>query len=83
MIVSEQWPEQLGALADAAPAGLGLLFEQRYLSIHTPTEQHLAALMSYRPHVIYAFPSYLLDLITTAEHCGTALPQITTLYTSS
>jgi phenylacetate-CoA ligase len=83
MIVSEQRPEQLGALADAAPAGFGLLFDQRYLSIHTSTEQHLAALARYRPHAIYAFPSYLLDLIATAEHCGAALPQIATLYTSS
>jgi phenylacetate-CoA ligase len=83
MIISEQAPERLGSLADAAPSGLGVFFQQRHLSIHTPIEQHLAVLQGYRPHVIYAFPSYLLDLITTAERRATPVPKIATLYTSS
>ena len=40
-------------------------------------------LQAYRPHILYAFPSYLLDLIAAAERHGTALPRIATLYTSS
>lgn len=83
VIISEQSPERLGSLSDAAPSGLGILFRQQYLSIHTAVEQHLAALQAYKPHIIYAFPSYLLDLIATAERRGTPLPRIATLYTSS
>ena len=83
MIISEQPPERLDSLAEAAPSGLGIFFQQRHLSIHTPIEQHLGALQRYRPHVIYAFPSYLLDLIATAARCATPLPKIATLFTSS
>jgi phenylacetate-CoA ligase len=83
MIISEQTPELLAASASQGPSGLGLFFQQRRLSIHTPIEQHLAALSSYQPHIIYAFPSYLLDLIATAELHAQTLPIIETLYTSS
>ena len=83
LIVSEQTPEQLAGVAEAAPSGLGIFFRQRYVSIHTPAEDHLPLLRDYQPHIIYAFPSYLLDLITIAERLGTALPRVATLYTSS
>ncbi len=83
MIISEQPSELLQPLADAAPSGLGVFFRQQYLSIHTPAEHHLTVLARFRPHIIYAFPSYLLDLITTAERRAVALPRIATLYTSS
>jgi phenylacetate-CoA ligase len=81
MIVSEQAPELLKSVADAAPSSLFL--PRQYLSIHTPPEHHLTALAAYRPEIIYAFPSYLLDLIATAERGALPLPQIATLYTSS
>jgi phenylacetate-CoA ligase len=83
LIISEQAPELLGASAMSAPSGLGVFFSQRRLSIHTPIEQHLTVLARYRPHIVYAFPSYLLDLIATAELHGLVLPRIETLYTSS
>jgi phenylacetate-CoA ligase len=83
MIISEQPPERLDSLADAAPSGLGIFFQQRHLSIHTPIEQHLGALQHYRPHILYAFPSYLLDLMATAAIRGSPLPKIATLFTSS
>jgi phenylacetate-CoA ligase len=83
MIISEQPPEQLGSIAEAAPSGLGVFFQQRRLSIHSPIELHLTALARYRPHIVYAFPSYLLDLIATAERRAIPLPKIATLYTSS
>jgi phenylacetate-CoA ligase len=83
MIISEQPPERLGSVADAAPSGLGIFFQQRHLSIHTPIEQHLGVLQHYRPHVIYAFPSYLLDLIASAALSAMPLPKIATLFTSS
>ncbi len=83
MIISEQAPELLGSIAEAAPSGLGWCYQQRHLSIHAPIAQHLQALLRYRPHMIYAFPSYLLDLIATAERSATPLPKIATLFTSS
>ncbi|HLF10680.1 MAG TPA: hypothetical protein VJA26_05655, partial [Gammaproteobacteria bacterium] len=81
MIISEQPPELLKSVEAAAPSSP--LVRRRYLSIHMPVEQHLSVLAGYRPHIIYAFPSYLLDLIATAERRALTLPQIATLYTSS
>jgi phenylacetate-CoA ligase len=83
LIVSEQEPDQLSALEAAASSGLHLFIQQRYLSIHTPAAEHLPFLLSYRPHILYAFPSYLLDLITIAERQGVPLPHNAMLYTSS
>ena len=83
LIITEQEPDRLPALEAEASAGLHLFIRQRYLSIHTPAAEHLPFLLNYRPHIIYAFPSYLLDLITIAERQGVPLPQNATLYTSS
>lgn len=83
MIVSEQPPELLAAAVSDGPSGLGVFFRRRYLSIHTPIRDHLTELARYRPHMIYAYPSYLLDLVTTAERCNMQLPRIGVLYTSS
>lgn len=83
LIISEQPPEQLPLVVRAAPSGLGFFFQQRYLSIHTPAEQHLAVFANYRPDLVYAFPSYLLDLISIAERRHQSLPKVAALYTSS
>jgi phenylacetate-CoA ligase len=83
MIISGQTPELLGASVRSAPSGLGVIFSQKRLSVHAPSEQNVAALVRWRPHVIYASPSYLIDLIATAERLELALPKIKTLYTSS
>jgi phenylacetate-CoA ligase len=83
LIVSEQAPELLAASSGSAPSGLGVFFSQRRVSIHTPVAGHLAELAGYRPHIVYAFPSYLIDLIASAERGGLPLPRIATLYTSS
>jgi phenylacetate-CoA ligase len=83
MIISGEAPALLEASAESAPSGLGVIFSQKRLSVHTPPEQNVAALARYRPHAIYAFPSYLMELVSTAERLGLALPKIKTLYTSS
>jgi phenylacetate-CoA ligase len=83
LIVSEQPPELLAASTGSAPSGLGVFFSQKRVSIHTPVAGHLAMLAGFRPHIIYAFPSYLIDLIASAERAGLPLPRIETLYTSS
>jgi phenylacetate-CoA ligase len=83
MIVSEQSPERLAAEVRDGPSGLGVFFRRRYLSIHSPIRDHLTELARYRPHMIYAFPSYLIDLVTAAERCNVELPKVDVLYTSS
>jgi len=83
LIISEQKPEELAALAAAAPSGLRPFVRQLRLSIHEPVADHLEALIRWRPHILYAFPSYLLDLIALAERRGAALPPVRTVYTSS
>jgi phenylacetate-CoA ligase len=83
LIVSEQAPELLAASTRSGPSGLGVFFSQQRVSIHTPIAGHLAVLAAYRPDIVYAFPSYLIDLIASAERSGLSLPKIATLYTSS
>jgi phenylacetate-CoA ligase len=83
LIISGEAPERLDASLASAPSGFGVIFSQKRLSVHTPPEQNIAALARYRPHAIYAFPSYLIELIATAERLTLALPKIETLYTSS
>lgn len=83
LVVSEQAPDELRRNGHSRGCGRGLFFGRRRLSIHTPVDEHLEEMAHYRPHVIYAFPSYLLDVIDTAERLGRALPRIATLCTSS
>jgi phenylacetate-CoA ligase len=83
MIISGEAPDRLDASIGSAPSGLGVIFSQKRLSVHTPPEQNVAMLARYRPHAIYAFPSYLMELIATTERLGLPLPKIKTLYTSS
>ena len=83
LVVSEQPAEALDAAKRSAPSGLGVLFQQRLVSIHRPVDEHLIELQRFRPHVIYAFPSYLLDLVAAAEQQAITLPRVGALYTSS
>jgi len=83
LIVSEQHESQLPALKRAAPDGMAAFFRLEYLSIHAPVAQHLDAIERFRPHVIYAFPSYLLDLVDVAERLQRTLPATTAICTSS
>ena len=83
LIISEQREEDLAASAAGAPSGLGVLFRTLRLSIHTPVAEHLEAIRRYRPHLVYAYPSYLLDLIEEAAARAVALPPVRALYTSS
>lgn len=82
LIVSEQPADKLAAAIDDGPAG-GVFFRQRRVSIHQPADAHIAALREFRPHVIYAYPSWLLDLVTSAEQTAASLPRIEAIHTSS
>ncbi len=83
LVVSEQSPGALGVAAQAAPSGLGVFFRQRLVSIHDPIDELLGVLRQLRPHIVYAFPSFLLELISAAGRKSIELPRIATLYTSS
>jgi phenylacetate-CoA ligase len=83
LLVSEQRPEALADLAGSGPSQLFGAFPRRSLSIHAPMETHLDDIARYRPAIVYAFPSYFLDLIATAQLQGRPLPRIPHLCTSS
>lgn len=83
LVVSEQPADKLVAAVRDAPSGFGVFFRQRRVSIHRPVEEHLAELQSFRPHVLYAYPSYLLDLVTMAGQQAVRLPRVAAIHTSS
>jgi phenylacetate-CoA ligase len=83
LMVSEQRPEALANLAVSGPSQLFGLFPRRFVSIHAPMKAHLDDIARYRPAIVYAFPSYFLDLIATARLHGRSLPRIPHLCTSS
>jgi phenylacetate-coenzyme A ligase PaaK-like adenylate-forming protein len=82
LIVSEARPEELAGLSEAAPRG-GLLYRQRFVSIHAPLEQHLELMRAWRPTALYAFPSWLAELLDVAAAQRAQLPRIPVVYTSS
>ncbi|HEY6456173.1 MAG TPA: hypothetical protein VIY90_12940 [Steroidobacteraceae bacterium] len=83
LIVSERRPAALADLAVSGPSQVYGLFPHRFVSIHAPMEVHLDEMARYRPAIVYAFPSYFLDLISTARLHGRSLPRIPHLCTSS
>jgi phenylacetate-CoA ligase len=82
LVVSESRPESLEALARAAPRAGDWLFQQKFVSIHDPVATHLEVIRSFRPTALYAYPSYLIELLTQAAR-GDELPAIPVIYTSS
>jgi phenylacetate-CoA ligase len=82
LVVSESRPEELAALRRAAPRG-GRLYRQEFVSIHSPMTEQLRALREFRPTSLYAFPSWLAELLDLARSAGEALPRVAVVYTSS
>jgi phenylacetate-CoA ligase len=81
LLVSEMHPDEI---ADSSRVlGAGLLFGQRYVSIHQPISHGLDEIRRFRPHAIYAFPSYLAELLEYCERQQEALPRLGTIFTSS
>jgi len=83
LIVSEADEAALRSQREAVLAGQGRLFRQAYVSLHAPLESHVRELQSLRPHAIYAFPSYLADLLDHCERHGIVLPPVAVVFTSS
>lgn len=81
LLVSEMHPEEIAE--SSRVFGAGLLFGQRYVSIHQPVSHGLNEIRSFRPHAIYAFPSYLAELLEYCERRQEALPGLGTIFTSS
>ena len=64
-------------------AGAGWLFRQEYLSLRTPIPEHVDAIERLRPDALYAFPSYLSDLLDHCDREGLELPPFKVVFTSS
>jgi phenylacetate-CoA ligase len=81
VVISEQRPEQLRK--SERLAGSKLLFDQRTLSIHEPIASHIPTLLDTRIDALYAFPSYLDELVNHCEARKILLPPIPVVFTSS
>lgn len=83
LIVSEADAARLRDYRTARMAGAGWLFRQEYLSLREPLASHVEAILRLRPDAIYAFPSYLADLLDHCDREGIALPPLKVVFTSS
>jgi phenylacetate-CoA ligase len=81
VVISEQTREQLRR-SDRL-VGSSLLFDQQLLSIHDPVQSHLAVLCESGIDALYAFPSYLAELLDHCDASNIAPPQIPIVFTSS
>lgn len=69
--------------SDSRVFGRGLVFGQRYVSIHDPVHSAIPILREYRPHAVYASPSFLAELLEYCEHHEVSLPRLDVIFTSS
>lgn len=83
LIVSESDEKALRSQRKAVLPGHGRLFQQLYVSLHAPLESHLHDLEQLRPHAIYAFPSYLSELLDYCELRDVKLQPVKVVFTSS
>jgi phenylacetate-CoA ligase len=83
MIASEYSPEVVNAGSAGSLPGDRLFFRQRRISVHEAPARHVAAFAAFRPHALYAFPSYISELIAYCEEHSIALPRIPVVFTSS
>lgn len=78
--VSEQLADTDGASRGPRLPGL---FEVRTISIAMETTRALAHLRRFRPNAIYAYPSWLREIIEAARADGAGLPPVPCIMTSS
>lgn len=81
VVISEQSPKQLRQAERLV--GSDLLFDQCTLSIHEPIASHIPTLLNVKVDALYAFPSYLAELINHCEAKNISLPRIPVVFTSS
>src|SRR5262245_13610511 len=83
LIVSEASGQELEKHRQARMAGAGWLFRQEYVSLRAPLASHVDQIRHLRPDALYAFPSYLADLLDYCESTGLELPPVKVVFTSS
>jgi phenylacetate-CoA ligase len=83
LIVSEASEQELGGHRKARMTGAGWLFRQEYVSLRAPLASHVDRIRQVRPDALYAFPSYLADLLDHCELEGLELPRVKVVFTSS
>jgi phenylacetate-CoA ligase len=83
LIVSEADQPQLQDHRKTRMAGAGWLFRQEYLSLRASLAQHVEEIRRLRPDAIYAFPSYLADLLDHCDREDIELPAVKVVFTSS
>ena len=83
LIASEYAPDQLRSGPSRYLPGDGLLFKQRRVSVHQSPESHVGVFREFKPHALYAFPSYVSELMDYCESQSIQLPRLKTVFTSS
>jgi phenylacetate-CoA ligase len=83
LIVSEQPPREADAYRHERPFGSGFLYSERVVSLFDDMDAHREAIRQFRPDMLYAFPSWLLELARCYRESGEPLPRIPWLFTSS
>jgi len=83
LISSEYSPDQLVSGPSQYLPGDGLFFKQRRVSVHQSPESHVDVFREFRPHALYAFPSYVSELMDYCERQSIQLPPLKVVFTSS
>src|SRR5262245_36396382 len=83
LIVSAADEGQLAEHRKSRLAGAGWLFRQDFISLRAPLARHAEEILRLRPDALYAFPSYLADLLDYCDREGIGLPAVKVVFTSS
>lgn len=83
LIVSEADEGQLAEHRRSRLAGAGWLFRQDFISLRASLAQHAEKILRLRPDALYAFPSYLADLLDYCDREKIGLPPVKVVFTSS
>lgn len=65
------------------PFEAGLFYRERVVSLHDEIDEHPGIIDAFRPDLIHAYPSYLLELMRAYRRRGRAPPKVPWLCTSS
>ncbi len=83
IVASEYAPDALKAGRIGRLPGDGLFFQQRRISVHESPAAHVDVFKSFKPDALYAFPSYLSELVDYCEEQSIRLPNARVVFTSS
>ena len=83
LIITPQGSEHIQREAEERLKGVRHLVMQRHLSLFDDIEKHIPVILEYRPHIIYGFPSYLVELASYFKTRNMNSPTIPIVYTSS